>query len=81
MPISDFVNTWQCRRLHSPPPFSTPSPYFLYHAFGQLLTWRTHRIRLCGTTHLLQWVRTNPKARQAKSKARLARYESLSQVS
>eukprot|EP00752_Nemacystus_decipiens_P015197 g13532.t1 len=28
----------------------------------------------------LEWVRTNPKARQAKSKARLARYESLSQA-
>jgi sulfate-transporting ATPase len=25
----------------------------------------------------LEWVRTNPKARQAKSKARLARYEEL----
>ncbi|CAN0453166.1 unnamed protein product, partial [Ectocarpus sp. 8 AP-2014] len=28
----------------------------------------------------LEWVRTNPKARQAKSKARLARYDSLSQA-
>lgn len=28
----------------------------------------------------LQWVRMNPKARQAKSKARLARYDSLSQA-
>jgi energy-dependent translational throttle protein EttA len=27
--------------------------------------------------HELEWVRTNPKARQAKSKARLARYEEL----
>src|SRR5262249_59022913 len=27
--------------------------------------------------HELEWVRSNPKARQAKSKARLARYEEL----
>jgi sulfate-transporting ATPase len=28
----------------------------------------------------LEWVRSNPKARQAKSKARLARYEEMSSV-
>src|SRR5678815_1657268 len=35
--------------------------------------------RIKSMQHELEWVRQNPKARQAKSKARLARFEELSQ--
>lgn len=41
---------------------------------------RQEDVRMKAIRHELEWVRQNPKGRQAKSKARLARFEELSSV-